>query len=48
MGEDKHPRGRPVEKKIEPFPDSYENVIKSLVAPKNVERDSSSEEDGKA
>ena len=34
MGEEERQRGRPVEKKIKPIPDTFENVIKSLVAPK--------------
>lgn len=44
MGEDKKPPDRPVEKKIEPIPDTFENVIKALVAPRKEARDSSSDE----
>ena len=34
MGDEKRPRGRPVEKEIAPIPDTFENVIKALVAPR--------------
>ncbi len=44
MGEGKKPHGRPVEKKVEPISENFENVIKSLVAPRKGEGDSSSKE----
>ena len=45
MGEDRKPRGRPARKIVEPIPDTFENVIKALVAPrKKEERDSSNDE----